>query len=206
MKTNLPLHIQALKEKIWEAAGKDLDKVNAAKAKAGPEDGTEKYWRKVYRIIKPPKVKAKVDSAHYDRYNAAKLAYQSAEFPNWVKDGHYIEAEMPDTATSGGLTNFILDYITWSGFRATRISSAGRQLPDGTFIKSTTRNGSADISSTIHGKSVMWEVKVKKDRPSPAQLKEQALERKAGGEYFFTHNVEEFFQQFDGLIIERTLF
>jgi hypothetical protein len=46
---------------------------------------------------------------------------------------------------------------------------------------------------------VQWEVKVGRDKPSPAQIREQILERKAGGEYFFTHSAEEFFNQYDGL-------
>lgn len=200
------LLINPIKERIWKAAGEDLEVVRAAMEKAGANDNSEKYWNKVLRIIKPVKKREAVNPTHYDRYNAAKLAFETTEFPNWVKDGHYLPAEMPDVSSANGLTNFITQYLTWRGHRATRISSAGRQLPGGKFIPSTTRKGSADISSTIHAKSVMWEVKVKNDRPSPAQIKEQERERRAGGEYFFVHNVEEFFRQYDGLVQQKGLF
>lgn len=133
------------------------------------------------------------------RYEAAHKAWFKNEYPNAFKDGHYLEPSWPDVGTSNGLTNFIVQYLTWIGFRATRISVEGRVLQDGTRIKSSTRKGTADISSTIRGKSVQFEVKVGRDKPSPSQLREQSLERKAGGEYFFTHSVEEFFNQYDGL-------
>lgn len=51
----------------------------------------------------------------------------------------------------------------------------------------------------------MWEVKIAKDKPSEHQLKEQAKERKAGGEYFFVHDPNEFFMYYDE-IINSTLF
>jgi len=69
----------------------------------------------------------------------------------------------------------------------------------GRWIHSTTRKGSADISSTIKGRSVMWEVKVGRDRPRPEQLAEQAKERAAGGMYEFISTPEQFFAIFDTL-------
>jgi len=130
------------------------------------------------------------------RYNDAHKAWFKERFPLTFSDGHYLEPKMPDTGTANGLTQFIIEYLTWQGCRATRISSAGRQV-NGIFIPGSTRKGSADISSTIKGKSVMFEIKIGSDKPSPAQLKEQALERKAGGEYLFIKTVEEFFIQYD---------
>jgi hypothetical protein len=131
------------------------------------------------------------------------------EYPGMYRDGKYIPPKMPDTKKSNGLTRFICNYINWIGFRATRVSSAGRMVDtvsvedSGTrlklkkFIPSTTRKGTADISATIKGRSVMWEVKVGKDRPSEYQLKEQQREINAGGMYFFVHNPDEFFEQLD---------
>jgi len=105
---------------------------------------------------------------------------------------------MPKVNTANGLTNYIVNYLTWLGHRATRISSAGRYIPaqnkydKGGFIPSTTRKGTADISATIHGRSVMIEIKVGNDKPSEAQLREQQRERDAGGIYEFVKTVDEF--------------
>lgn len=135
------------------------------------------------------------------------------KFPSAYRDGKYIKPIMPDIRKANGLTRFITNYINWIGFRATRVSSAGRMVDSvvteqsGTrlkvkkFIPSTTRKGTADISATIKGRAVMWEVKVGKDRPSEAQLKEQAREQQAGGYYFFVHDPDEFFLQL-GEVIE----
>lgn len=200
------LIIDPIKKRIWEAAKNDLPIVQAAMQKAGTNDNSEKYWKKVLRIVKPVKRTEPVQAEHMERLRAAKLAYETREFPNWVKDGHFLEPVVKDINTANGLTNFILNFLNWSGHRGTRISSAGRQLPGGRFIPSTTRKGSADISSTINGKSVMWEVKINTDRPSPAQLKEQAKERKAGGEYFFVKNPTDFFTYYDQLSYKGTIF
>lgn len=199
------LIIDPIKQKIWEHAKEDLPTVQAAMNKAGKNDNTEKYWKKVLSSVRPRKLKATLDPEYVKRYRDAKYAYEQIEFPNWIKEGHFLEPIMPDTTTANGLTNFITQYLNWCGQRATRISSAGRVVK-GKYIPSTTRKGSADISSTINGKSVMFEVKCGSDRPSPAQLKEQAKERKAGGEYFFTHSVEEFFRQLDGMSKQSSIF
>jgi hypothetical protein len=75
----------------------------------------------------------------------------------------------------------------------------GRQI-NGKFIPSATRKGTADISATVKGKSVMIEIKVGKDKPRPEQLAEQQRERQAGGIYEFVHTPEEFFLLFDSII------
>ena len=75
----------------------------------------------------------------------------------------------------------------------------GRQI-NGKFIPSATRKGTADISATIKGKSVMIEVKVGRDKPRIEQLAEQQRERQAGGIYEFVHTPEEFFMLFDSIV------
>lgn len=141
------------------------------------------------------------------------------EYPNAHKDGHYFPPEYPDVKKANGLTNAITKYINWMGYRATRINVAGR-LVEGTekqpesgtvlkvkkFMKSTTRKGTADISSTIDGRSLMIEIKVGKDTPSPAQLKEQDKERRAGGAYEFIHDMDEFFTLYDSFAAQKSLF
>jgi len=132
------------------------------------------------------------------RYNTAHYNYTCQRAPNVVRDGFYTGPTLPKVATANGLTQFICNFINWSGYRATRINTMGRMV-GGRWIHSTTRKGSADISSTIKGRSVMWEVKVGRDRPRPEQLSEQAKERAAGGMYEFISTPEQFFAIFDTL-------
>lgn len=145
------------------------------------------------------------------RYQQAHRANQDAKYPQGVKDHGYIKTVMPDCNTANGLTRSIVNFLLWNGHRATRINSSGRvikapqrqasgvSLMTAKYIPGATRRGAADVSSTIRGRSVMWEVKVGKDRPSEYQLAEQELERKAGGEYYFVHSFEEFLNYYDSL-------
>lgn len=147
----------------------------------------------------------------HQRYQQAHRRNQDINYPASVKDHGYVKTVMPDCRKANGLTQAIVKFLMWSGYRATRINSAGRiikapqrqasgvSLMTAKYIPGATRRGAADVSSTIRGRSVMWEVKVGKDRPSEYQLHEQELERKAGGEYFFVHSFEEFLTYYDSL-------
>jgi hypothetical protein len=152
-----------------------------------------------------------------ERFIEAHRLNFAREYPAAHADGHWYKPTMPKVLTTNGLTNFICKYLTWSGHRATRVNVQGRLIEGQEkqasgitlgvkkWIKGTTRKGSADISSTIKingiGRSVMWEVKINKDRPSEHQLKEQELERRAGGEYFFVKTPEDFFSFYDSLFV-----
>lgn len=160
----------------------------------------EEFLNTPYRVPKAKKAK-KIDTTS----EAAKIRYQQAheldfrnQYPTAYKAGHYFKPKMPNCATSNGLQNAIQNYITWNGGRATRVSSAGRKV-DGKWIPGTTRKGSADVSSTINGKSVMWEIKIGTDSASPQQTKEQQREIKAGGKYFFVKTFDEFLTLYDSL-------
>ena len=132
------------------------------------------------------------------RYNTAHYNYTAQRTPSIVKDGLYTPPPTPVVTKSNGLTTFIINFLNWSGYRATRINTMGRQI-NGKFIPSATRKGTADISATVKGKSVMIEIKVGADRPRIEQLAEQQRERQAGGIYEFVHSPEEFFLLFDKL-------
>ncbi len=147
-----------------------------------------------------------------ERYNQAHEQWFSVKYPNGYKDGHYTKPIWPKVQASNGLTRAIINFIIWSGGNADRCSTVGR-IVDKTIkveggrtmqvkrmITASNRRGSADITSTIWGRSVKWEVKIGKDRPSTEQLEEQARERKAGGEYFFVHSFEEFLYYYDSLV------
>ena len=137
-----------------------------------------------------------------DRYIAAHLLHTSERTPSVVKDGLYCPPTIPKVNTANGLTRFIENYINWVGWRATRINTTGRVV-GGRYIYGTTRRGTADISATVNGKSLMIEVKIAKDRPSEHQLKEQAKERAAGGEYFFVSTPEQFFEYLDEFVSRK---
>jgi hypothetical protein len=130
----------------------------------------------------------------------------------------YPEPKYPAVVKANGLTAMICNFLNWKGHRATRINTMGRKIGTGItvtesglrlktdkFIKSSTRKGTADVSATIKGKSVMFEVKAGKDKPSEDQLKEQAKERRAGGIYEFIYCTEDFFKIYDQ-ILGSTLF
>jgi len=133
-----------------------------------------------------------------ERYRAAHRLHFARKYPAAMATG-YFTANMPNVNKANGLTTFILNFLEWSGHRATRISSAGRVV-NGRYIPGTTRKGTADISATIKGRSVMIEIKVGRDRPSEYQLAEQARERAAGGIYEFISTPDDFFTLYDSLI------
>lgn len=149
------------------------------------------------------------------RFAAAHKIYQDRETPNVVKDHGYLATTFPDIRTSNGLTTFIIKFLNWHGHRATRINVAGRLIEglerqeSGTvlkvkkYIKSSTRKGTADIGSTILGRSAMWEVKVGRDTPNPEQLAEQLKERRAGGIYEFVKTPEDFLYHYDLLVLTK---
>ena len=134
-----------------------------------------------------------------ERYQQAHEKWFKEEYPHAYKDRYYLEPKMPKIETANGLTTFICNYVKWEGYRATRINVSGRQIK-GKWIPSSTRKGTADISCTLRGKSLMLEIKVGKDKPRPEQLQEQERERRAGGHYEFCHTPEEFFLIYDKLV------
>jgi hypothetical protein len=140
------------------------------------------------------------------RYQQAHEAMFKIKYAAAYNGGFYCKPKMPKLATANGLTNFIVNFIDWTGGHANRISSAGRYIPGtnkfdgGMFIPSTTKKGTADVSAIINGKAVMLEVKVGKDKPSEAQLNVQNQVRAAGGVYEFVSTPEEFFAFYDKLL------
>lgn len=146
------------------------------------------------------------------RYAAAHRQWHDRTAPAMVKDHGYLPTQFPKVDKSNGLTTFIINFLNWSGHRATRINVAGRLIDQPQkqesgiilltkkYMPSTTRRGTADVGSTIAGRSFMWEIKVGRDKPSDAQLKEQARERAAGGQYEFVRDPEEFLGLYDKFV------
>lgn len=112
--------------------------------------------------------------------------------------------------TANGLTGAIIAWIRLHDYQAERISITGRQIDKrqtysdclgntrqiGTlqWIPTSGSRGSADISSTIAGRSVKIEVKVGRDRQRPDQARYQRDIEAAGGLYFIATSFEQFYQ------------
>jgi len=124
----------------------------------------------------------------------------------------YLPVPKYSDTTANGLTKCVIDFLNLSGHQAERISSMGRMIDKRkkstdilgrertigslTYIKGTSTNGTADISSIINGKSVKIEIKIGKDRQSEAQKKYQQATEKAGGIYLITKSFDEFMEQY----------
>ena len=147
-----------------------------------------------------------------ERYQQAHEENFKQQYPSAYNDGHYAPPKMPKIKTANGLTKFITNFLLWKGHRATRVNVSGRMIDDievgptgnkigvKKWIPSSTRKGASDISATIFGKSVMLEIKCGSDKPRLEQIREQALERKAGGVYEFISTTEQFFILYDSLV------
>lgn len=146
------------------------------------------------------------------RYKTSYEKWQEKEYPSGYKNFGYLLPKYPKVSTSNGLTRFIIDFLKFEGWRATRINTMGRLIDktvktesgatftDKKYIHSSTRNGTADVSATIKGRSVMIEVKIHPDKPRESQLAEQARERAAGGIYEFCYTPEEFLLLYDRIM------
>ena len=157
-------------------------------------------WLPPLRKPRKAKVKKVVSSTWKVRYEKSYQANYQREYPQAYKDHGYINTTFPDVRKANGLTQAIVKFLLWEGHRATRVASSGRII-EGKYIPGTTHKGAADISATVKGRSVMLEIKIGSDRASEYQLREQQLERKAGGCYEFIRTMEEFFLWYDGFIL-----
>lgn len=189
-----------MKRKILRLTGNSIISLQVAKDKAKIKlIATEDDCKAILAVLtKPRRITPPVPQWVKDRYNEAHRLWIQREAPEYYKAG-YSKPVFPPVHKSNGLTNFALNFIAWQGFRATRISASGRKIGD-KWIKGTTRPGSADISATINGRSVMIEIKCGMDVPSDKQLKEQERERRAGGIYEFVRTCEDVINLFDSII------
>lgn len=112
--------------------------------------------------------------------------------------------------TANGLTRCIIKFLQLSGHQAERIAVTGRQIDQRVtftdvlghtrqigsvkWIRGSMQPGTADISATIHGRSVKVEVKVKRDRQRKDQARYQQQVEAAGGIYVIASSFEGFYQ------------
>lgn len=215
--------VRNLRQLIWQASGQSRQLILAAQTNIKWDHTRTEYapymWNKLLQEVQRMKPKEipyiPLPSGLHDwksRYAEAHELNFKQQYPLAWKDGHYTQPNYPKVGTSNGLTTFIINFILWNGYRATRINIAGRLIeapekqPSGVVLKtkkymrSATRKGTADISATIKGKSYQFEIKTGRDRPRPEQLKEQQRERRAGGVYEFISTPEQFLTLWDGIM------
>jgi hypothetical protein len=94
--------------------------------------------------------------------------------------------------TANELTRAITDYIRLNGGYCTRINTTG-QFRGGKWVKGTTSKGTADLHAAISGRHVSIEVKIGRDKLSPAQIKQAGIIERAGGLYYVARNFSDFF-------------
>ena len=124
-------------------------------------------------------------------------------------------------SNANGLTKCIIDFLNHSGHQAERISSMGRVIDNSKvvedvlgrkrtigskkYIKGTSTNGTADISSIILGKSVKIEVKIGKDRQSADQKRYEQATIKAGGFYLIAKDFDMFIDYYNALLNDASV-
>jgi hypothetical protein len=119
--------------------------------------------------------------------------------------------------SANSLTNCVIAYVQYMGGQAERISSQGqyregakiqvgtgeiayqKQLP-GKWTPGQSTKGTADISTTIRGRSVKIEIK-QKDKQSDVQKQYQAAIERAGGVYIIVRNFDEFVVWYESFVL-----
>ena len=138
---------------------------------------------------------------------ALELESMKRKYPNTPES--YLGLSKWADNSANALTKCVIAYITFMGGQAERISSQGqyregakiqvgtgelahhRQLP-GKWTPGQSTKGTADISSTIRGRSVKIEIKYGKDVQSQVQKEYQASIERAGGVYIIVRTFDEF--------------
>ncbi|MBF2709957.1 hypothetical protein [Flavobacterium soyangense] len=164
---------------------------------------------------------SKVTKQRYTKHESVKILERLAleklkiRYPN----NPYLPKTIYTDATTNGLTRCVIDYISFNGFQAERINSTGaikdnrktstdvlgniRTIGSVQFIKSNTQTGTADISSTIKGRSVKIEIKCEAtgdNKQSKGQIEYQKQIEAAGGVYLIVRNFNQFYEWFNEFV------
>lgn len=111
--------------------------------------------------------------------------------------------------TANGLTKCIVAYITFMGGFATRVSTTGQMRPTGKtevfagklkWVYGTTKRGTPDILCVLNGKQLAIEVKIGKDKQSPAQIEVEKQINAAGGHYWIARDFQSFYEWINTLL------
>lgn len=147
------------------------------------------------------------------RFEQLYLKNKLENYPSFIGRENCMPPANTKESGANDLTRLVIDFIIFNDGQAERISSMGRYI-DGTkqvtdcigrkrtigtgkYVKSTTTNGTADISATIKGRSVKIEIKWKKDTQSDNQKKYEESINKAGGIYIIIKTFDDFIDWFD---------
>ena len=125
---------------------------------------------------------------------------KQAQYPNVPE--YAITIPKYESRTANGLTRCIIDYLNnQDGCHAERISNEGifRKDKNGAAFLATSsmQNGTADISATIHGRSVKIEVKIGNDKQSQNQIEYQNQIENAKGYYVIAKDFKGFLDWFN---------
>lgn len=134
-----------------------------------------------------------------ERYFAAHEKWYKREYPTGFADGFYSKPKMPVINAGSRMDFFITNFLVWEGWSATKVNNMGRKV-NGSWVASSTKKGTFDLSCSIKGRSIKIETKHGSDRPSEDQLKMQARERKAGAVAEFVGSIEDFFLLYDKIL------
>ena len=103
--------------------------------------------------------------------------------------------------TANGLTECVCKWLELNGFFAARINTTGTYSAKlKRYIYSGSKKGMADVTSVINGKHISIEIKIGKDKPRPEQMKVKSEIEKAGGNYIFVGNFDNFLEQINEII------
>ena len=139
-----------------------------------------------------------------------KLAFDADKFKHPLIKPEWLPKPTFNDRTANQLTKSVIAWIRLHGYQAERINTTGRPIDNRqvvddclgfrrtigtvTWIPGTGTRGSADISSTIKGRSVKIEVKIGRDRQSEHQKQYQASIEAAGGIYLIVRNFQQFYE------------
>lgn len=100
--------------------------------------------------------------------------------------------------TANKLTKCIVDYITFCGGFASRVSTTGQYRNDiKKWIPGTVKKGMPDVTGTLKGRSLFIEVKIGRDKMSEDQKKVKRQIENSGGLYFIAKNFTDFKEWLD---------
>ena len=151
-------------------------------------------------------------------YEAMKRAKLTKEKPAAMATGHFDElCKFIAPKSAAQMEAKIVAFLKLKGHQAETIKTSGnfkegkkntvdilgrnRVIGKGKYIPGTGTKGSADVSSTIFGLTVKWEVKFSKsDRQSEAQKVYEANVIQAKGFYFVVRTLDEFYLKYYELI------
>lgn len=135
------------------------------------------------------------------------------QYPSFIGKEYAIPPPNLRESGANDLTRLVIEFIQLNGGQAERISSQGqyrdktkvvtdcigrkRTIGSGVWTKGSSTNGTADISSTIKGRSVKIEIKWGSDTQKDDQKEYEQAIIKAGGIYIIVKTFDYFVTWFD---------